>query len=240
MRKVTNMHNWIAELPEDVAGEVLSHCSSRKLVDGQCLFYPGDAADACYRLVKGQLKVCNISHSGHELVHTSLAPGDCIGEWSLLADEPRMNQTYASGDSEVLVLPKARFDDLYDKHPEIARALNRVMARRLRLFFMLAEDAALLPLRQRLARIIVRMGLSVGEVDAQGRTVIGDISHDELARMVGSTRQSVSRELKKLKEDGSIVISYGKLIIPDIDGLGQQYDQLIGVEPVVADYGAEG
>ena len=55
--------------------------------------------------------------------------------------------------------------------------------------------------------------------------------------MVGSTRQSVGRELKKLKEDGDIEISYGKLIIRDIAALSEKYDNLIAVEPVVAGYG---
>ena len=101
---------------------------------------------------------------------------------------------------------------------------------------MLAEDASLLPLRQRLARAIVRMGHSVGQVRADGSATIDDISHDELGKMVGAARQSVGRELKKLEREGAIQIEYGKLIIHDIAGFGAQYDKLLGIEPAVPDY----
>jgi CRP-like cAMP-binding protein len=237
MQKVENMHDWISELPDTVAAEVLQHCSRRTLLDRESLFHPGDRADACYRLMSGRLIVCNFNSAGQELLHAHLMPGDCIGEWSLIAEQPRMNHTYANGDSEVLVLHKDRFDELYMRYPDMVRALNKVMARRLRLTFMMVEDAALLPLCQRLARTIVRLAHSVGKEEIDGRTVIEAMSQDELSRMVGSTRQSVGRELKKLKEDGDVEISYGKLIIRDIAALSEKYDKLIAVEPVVAGYG---
>jgi CRP-like cAMP-binding protein len=110
------------------------------------------------------------------------------------------------------------------------------MSRRLRFLFMLAEDASLLPLRQRLARAIVRMGHSVGKIAEDGRATIEGISHDELGKMVGATRQSVGRELKKLEQEGSIEIQYGKLIIGDIAAFGEHYDRLLSAEPVVPDY----
>ena len=180
--------------------------------------------------------MCNSNYAGQELVHTYLMAGDCVGDWGLLIQQPRMNNAVACGDTEVNILRKTHFNELYDKYTEIPRALNRVMARRLRLMFMLTEDASLLPLRQRLARVVIRMGHSLGHADSDGQTTIENISHDELAKMVGATRPSVGRELKKLEQEGSIDIRYGKLVIKDIAAFGEQYDRLLSVEPVVADY----
>ena len=101
---------------------------------------------------------------------------------------------------------------------------------------MLADDASLLPLRQRLARTIVRMGHSLGRVNEDGSTILEGISHDELGKMVGAARQSVGRELKALEREGAIKIEYGKLIIYDIAAFGGAYDRLLGVEPVTPDY----
>lgn len=236
MHKVMNMHNWISELPETVAGEVKQRCVSRTLSDGECLYHLGDKADACFQVTKGRLKICTFNHAGQEMVHAYLMEGDCVGDWGLIIDEPRMNFAFACGETEVNVLKKAQFDELYQLYPEVSKALNRVMAHRLRYTFMLAEDASLLPLRQRLARAIVRMGHSVGEVDDKGCATIEAISHDELSKLVGSTRQSVGRELKKLEQEGAIEIKYGKLIIKDITEFGEQYDRLLAVEPIVAEY----
>ena len=236
MRKILNLHNWIAELPEEIGREVLRCCTTRKLSDEECLFRLGDPPDACFQVAKGKLKVCNFNHAGQELLHSYLMEGDCVGDWGIIINEPRMNFAFACGDVEVNVLKRSQFQDLYDRYPELPRALNRVMSRRLRLLFMLAEDASLLPLRQRLARTLVRMGHSMGTIAEDGRATLEDISHDELGKMVGSTRQSVGRELKKLEQEGSIEIQYGKLIITDIAAFGEQYDRLLSAEPVVPNY----
>jgi CRP/FNR family cyclic AMP-dependent transcriptional regulator len=236
VQKVQNLHNWISELPEEIQGEVGRHFVSRKLVDGEYLYHQGDPPDACFQVANGRCKVCNYNYDGQEILHTYIMAGDCVGDWGLLIDQPRMNSTISVGSSEVNVLRKTHFNNLYDRFPEIARALNRVMARRLRLTFMLTEDASLLPLRPRLARVIIRMGYSLGYLDQEGCTVIEGISQDELSKMVGATRPSVGRELKKLEREGSIGIRYGKLIIKDLAFFSEQYHRLTAVEPVVPDY----
>ncbi len=238
MHKVQNMHNWISELPEHIRQQVIQQCVSRTLSNGDCLYRLGDPPDACFQVTKGRLKICTFNHAGQEMVHSYLVKGDCVGDWALIINEPRMNFAYACRDTEVNVLKKPQFDALYEKYQEIPKALNLVMSRRLRFLFMLAEDASLLPLRQRLARAILRMGHSVGKIDEEGRATIEGISHDELGKMVGAIRQSVGRELKKLEQEGSIEISYGKLIIRDIAAFGEQYDWLLATEPVAPEYGS--
>jgi len=236
MQNIANMHDWISDLPDNVAGDVLSRCTTQSLLDGESLWHPGDPANKCYRVKSGRLKVCNVSASGQEFVHTYILEGDCVGEWGLMLKEKRLNHTVATGATEVLALRKEDFYLLYDKYPEIPKALNLVFARRMRHFVMLAEDASLLPLQQRLARTILRIGHSSGFTDDNGRIVIENISHDELGRLVGATRQSVSRELKKLQDKGEIEINYGGLIISDVSALGEKYERLISVEPVAPGY----
>jgi CRP/FNR family cyclic AMP-dependent transcriptional regulator len=236
VHKISNLHNWVSELPDAIAAEVRRQFVTRKLIDGEYLYHQGDPPDACYQVAQGRLKVCNYNYAGQELVHTHLIAGDCVGDWGLIIAQPRMNNAVACGDTEINVLRKNPFNALYDKHADIPRALNRVMAQRLRLAFMLSEDASLLPLHQRLARVIIRMAHSLGHVGPDGSITLENISHEELAKMVGAARPSVGRELKKLEQEGFIDIQYGKLVIRDIAAFGEQYDRLLSVEPVVADY----
>lgn len=236
MHKILNMHDWVSELPEALAQEVIQRYVIRTLSDGECLYRQGESSDSCFRVISGKLKICNFNHDGLEFLHTYLIEGDCIGDPGLIINEPRMNCAFACGQTKIGVLRQADFNDLYKSQPEISMAINRVMSRRLRFMFMLAEDASLLPLSQRLARAIVRIGHSLGQVNADGSATIEGISHDELGKIVCAARQSVGRELKKLEQDGAIEIQYGKLIINDIAAFGAQYDRLLGVEPVVPDY----
>lgn len=240
MHKVLNMHNWISELPEDIRLEVSRQCVEKILTDGECLYRQGEEPDACFQVASGRLKICNFTHHGQELLYTYLVEGDCVGDLALIIDERRVNCAFACGDTRVNALSKVKFLDLYEAFAEIPKALNRVMSRRLCFSFMLAEDASLLPLRQRLARTVVRMGHSVGQVHEDGSATVEDISQDELGKMVGATRQSVGRELKKLEREGAIKIQYGKLIITDIASFGAQYDRLLGPEQVVPDYSERG
>ncbi|MEP5765120.1 MAG: Crp/Fnr family transcriptional regulator [Halieaceae bacterium] len=236
MQKVQNLHDWVSELSDAVRDEVISSFVDRNLIAGEFLYRQGDPAESCFQVTEGRIKVCNTNFAGQELVHTYLLKGDCVGDWSLLIDEPRMNYAVACGVSAVSVLRKSDFMHLYMKHAEIPRAISRVMARRLRLIFMLTEDASLLPLRERLARAVIRTAHALGEKGEDGSVTIENISHDELAKMVGATRPSVGRELKKLEREGAIRIQYGKLIISNFAAFGAQYDHLLSVEPVTPDY----
>lgn len=240
MHKVLNMHNWVSELPEEIQREVIQRCATRKLTEGEYLYRLGDIASDCFQMIEGKLKICTFDQAGQEMIQFYLMEGDCVGEWPLLIDEVRMNFVYACCDTEVYVLKKSDFYELYEQYPEIPKALNRVMARRLRYTFMLAEDASLLPLRQRLARVILRMGHSIGEIDEEGRAMIDNISQDELGKLVCAPRQSVGRELKKFVEEGAIEVKYRKLIITNFAEFGKQYDNVLALEPVVAEYKGAG
>ena len=236
VQKVLNLHNWICELPQAVADDIAGRFVTRKLSDGEFLYHQGDPPDACFQVGKGRLKICNYNHEGQEILHAHLVGGDCVGDWALILDQPRMNNAISCGESEVNSLRKHHFNELYERYPDISRALNRVMARRLRFIFMLSEDASLLPLRQRLARAIIRIGHSLGRTESNGVTVIENLSQEELAKVVGSTRPSVGRELKKLEQEGHIQTRYGKLLITNLSSFSDAYDRLLSVEPVAPDY----
>ena len=100
---------------------------------------------------------------------------------------------------------------------------------------MLAEDAGLLPLRQRLARAIIRIAYGLGHKISNEQIVIDNVSQEELAAMVSSARPSVGRELKVLVEEGSIETQYGKITINNFTAFVKRYDNLLSVEPIVKD-----
>lgn len=235
MHKVLNLHNWMIGLPEDIQAKVQFHFVTHKYSKGEFVFRTGDQPDFCLQVLSGRLKVCNYSVTGQEMVHTHLVKGDCVGDWSLILDEPRMNAVISCGNTEVNLLSKLHFERLYNTHPEIPKAINVAMAQRLRLMFMLAEDAGLLPLRQRLARAIIRIAYGLGHKISNEQIVIDNVSQEELAAMVSSARPSVGRELKVLVEEGSIETQYGKITINNFTDFVKRYDNLLSVEPIVKD-----
>ena len=234
MRRIAGFHSWLRDLPEQVRNAVLGRMRPREYGSGAAVWHLGDAASECDRIESGRVRFSNVSYTGKEVQIVEFHAGDCLGEMSLIDGLPRFNNAYASEPTRLTVLSKQDFDELYARHPEISRQLNVFFCRRLRIAYASAEDASALTLRDRVTRLIARLGSSAERVSAE--TILSKLSHESLARMLGASRQSVNRELKELEREGLIRISYGRIAIPDLTRLVRHCDQLIGAESIVPDY----
>lgn len=236
MRKVLSLHNWINSLPPDIQAEILQQMRPRDYADGAAVYGLGEEGHELYLIESGRVSICNYSEAGREVLLAELRAGDCFGEMSLIDGLPRANNAYCVGVCKLLVLHEPDFQQLYTEHPPIASQLNRFLSRRLRMSYIMAQDASVLTLKDRLSRLLSRLGYSTGVTDEQGATVIAGASHEHLARMLGATRQSVSRELKVMEKAGLLHCSYGRILIPDIVALVSNCDNLIGGEAIVPGY----
>jgi CRP/FNR family transcriptional regulator, cyclic AMP receptor protein len=232
---IPNFHNFIDALPEDIRNEVGSMTISRKIAIDEPVYRQGDRSNELYQLLEGAVRVCNYTAEGKEVVTGHFRPGDCFGEMGLIDDLPRMNHAIANEPSRVRVLGKPHFKQLYEKHPEISHELNVMFCHRIRLLYALSEDANTLSLIQRLARLLHRMVYSHGVTEADGSLYVRS-SHEELGRMLGASRQSVSKELKVLETEGSVENCYGKIYVCNLESLRMKYENLLGQEQLTPSY----
>jgi len=237
MRVIPNLHNFIHRLPEAIRNELQAQSVVRQVSKDQPVYHQGDASTELYQLLDGAIRLCNYTPDGREVIMGEFRSGDVFGEMGLVDGLPRHSYAVASRDSRVRVIPKARFDELRAKHPEINHELAIMLSFRIRLLFEMTEDASVLNLRQRLARIIHRLAHSHGATGS-GKVRQIDISQEELARMLGVSRQSVSKELQALQQQGYIAIRYGKLQVLDLSALGEHFEAQLGFEQVAPEYPA--
>ena len=235
MRTIRNLHDFIGLLPELVQAEVSRLSTERTVGKDEVVYSQDDAPLELYRLKEGAVKLCHYRLDGRETVVGEFRPGDCFGEMGLIDGLPRGSHAVATRESRLSVLSKNNFEALYAKYPEISHQLNLMLCRRLRLALTLSEDAIGLKIHERLARVIHRLAYSHGYCDEQKGTYI-DVSHEELSKMLGASRQSVSTQLKLLEGEGSIELRYGKIFIRDLDALGDKYEKAVGMEQVSALY----
>lgn len=240
MKKVTGVHSWIDLLSDSLREAVLARMRPRRYADGAAIYLVKDPSNELYLIRSGRVRIGTESYVGAELIIAVFHPGDCFGETGMIDGMPRFNSTYATGATELLVLRKQDFDELTAEYPEIWHALSLNLCYRIRVAYGLAEDAAVLTLQQRLARLLARLAYTSGQKDEAGRTAVQDVSHEELARMLGATRQGVSRALKELEDDGDIQLSYRRILVRDLESFTAAYDSLVGGEGVVPDYGEPG
>lgn len=234
MKAIHNLHNFIEPLSKDVLTK-LDQCSFERSINSkEAVYRQGDDSIEVYQLQTGGIKLCNYSHDGKEVVMSVLKPGDCFGEMGVIDKLPRLSHAIAIETSTLRVLSEKDFNRLYNAYPEISRQINLMLCLRMRALYSLTEDANALNLHQRLARTIHRLSYSHGKED--GDLIYIDICQEELAQLLCTSRQSISKELKNLKREGSVEVRYGKIYLSDIESLSRKYENLMGQEQLTPIY----
>ena len=238
MKVIPHMHAFVSELSAEAQAAFMALSIVRHLGKGEAVYRQGDQPEEIYRIVEGGVKLCNYSLDGKEVTAGELRPNDCFGEMGVLDELPRVSCAVATRDSVIRVLSRERFEELVDRYPEVMRKLAVMMCRRVRFLYALNEEAVELTLHQRVARTVLRMAYSCGPDHARREVYIA-ISQEELGQMLGASRQSVNKELKRLQAEHTIDLRYGRIYIRDFSGLKERYEYLLGTEQITPGYEAE-
>lgn len=206
---------WFGALPLAERRAMLAASELQRLRPGEMLFRQGDAvapgSGAFYGLVSGSIKASSLREDGKEAILVVLEAGNWFGEISLIDNRPRTHDATAVVASEVLALPRAAFDALM-RRPAFARALCFMLASRMRALYGMVEDATLRSTRARVARRLLLLARGDATQAREPRPAV-PVSQEQLAMMLGLTRQTLGKELKGLVQAGAIALGYGRIEI---------------------------
>lgn len=191
----------------------------RRYKRGEVLVEQGNRSDALYLLLTGRARVVATDSRGRQVILATLGPGDYLGEMSIIDGNPHSASVSAEVQTDVLVLGRAEFTRCLAENSSMGLARMRGLVKRLRHANRRIESLALLDVYGRVARAL----LELAEPDAQGRLVIRDkISRQDLAKVVGASREMVSRVMKDLDERGFIEVQpSGATVLKErLDALG--------------------
>jgi CRP-like cAMP-binding protein len=205
---------WFAGLDDEFQRALLLAARERSLVDGERLFSRGDAPDGLFAVVDGALRVTAVTEAGREVVLTRAEPPAWLGEIAVFDRQPRTHDCIADGDAVVLHVPLAALDAILSATPARWRDLGVLVAGKLRLAFVVMEDAAALPVAVRLARRLVMLSGGLGDTLDHTRRVV-TVSQEQLASMLGASRQTVNAALKDLEARGLLKLAYGQVELVD-------------------------
>jgi CRP/FNR family cyclic AMP-dependent transcriptional regulator len=215
---------WFGALPLAERRNVLKASERLRIAPGEMLFRQGDAVPpgtgAFYGLISGAIKASSLREDGKEAILAVLEAGNWFGEISLIDGQPRTHDATALGPAEVLVLPRAAFDELMLR-PAFAQAVCRMLAARVRSLYGMVEDATLRSTRARVARRLLLLARGDATQASEARPVI-PVSQEALAMMLGITRQTLSKELKALVQAKAVVLGYGRIEIASVAALERQ------------------
>ena len=171
----------------------------------------GDETDALYIILSGQVKVLIPDDEGHEVILSMMGPHDFFGEMGLLDDQPRSASVEALEPCEMLQVSKAGFTACLKDNFDLAMQIIRNLVKRLRDADRKIESLALIDVYGRVARLLFDLAV---EVDGQW-LVQRAPPKQEIARMIGASREMVSRVVKDLHEKGLIRAEKRKIILLD-------------------------
>lgn len=182
------------------------------------LFRRGEPCRGLFVVVQGLVQVYRASGDGREQTLHSQGPGDPLGEVPLFDGGPYPASARAVAESRVLFLPLDEFQWLYRHHPDIADTTIRELGRRLRRMVGLVEKISLRDVPARVALTLLEQAERSGELH-DGISFELRLTHEQLAAELATTRESVSRAMSRLQQDGIIVRTGRRLTIPDLANL---------------------
>ena len=192
---------------------LLNYVQHRSFTRHVYVMHAGEETDSIYIVLSGKVKVVITDDQGREVILGFMGPQEFFGEMGILDDQPRSASVYTLEPCEMLRVSKGAFMNCLKEHSEVAMLVIRNLVKRLRAADRKIESLALVDVSGRVARLLIDMAQ---EID--GKLVVVRVpAKQEIARMIGASREMVSRVVKELELRGLIRIERRSLVIVDRD-----------------------
>lgn len=205
-----------ARMSEEQLARVAKVCVERTIDKGSTIFFENDPGDALYLIADGHIRIYRVAEDGREKTLTLLSGGEYFGEMSLFDMQPRSAIAEAVEKSRVFVMHRDEFDRLLDAEPSIARAVIQGLCFRLRAVNEQLMDAVFLDVRGRLVSRLLDLAQRQGVDHPSGRMIDMKLTHQELAHLVGTARESVSRILAEFQDLDLIAYDRRRIVLTDL------------------------
>ena len=209
-------------LDPEAAAALRAASSQVRLAKGQILFHEGDQGDRLYVVEEGKVKLGTTSSDGRETLLAVVGPGEMIGELSLFDPGPRTATATALTDTVVRGLGHTALRPWLAGRPEVAEPLLRALARRLRRTNEAMSDLVFSDVPGRVAKALIDLGERFGEPSPAGLQVTHDMTQEELAQLVGASRETVNKALADFAHRGWIKLESRSVTIYDNDRLARR------------------
>jgi CRP/FNR family cyclic AMP-dependent transcriptional regulator len=205
---------------DDDAAEALSGAMVEShVLRGDVLFHEGDEGDRLYVVTEGKVKLGRTSADGRENLLAILGPGQMLGELSLFDPGPRSATVTAITDCTMQSLSHEELGHWLDGRPEVARALLLQLAVRLRKANDVVADLVFSDVPGRVAKALLDLSVRFGRLADDGVHVHHDLTQEELAQLVGASRETVNKALADFASRGWLRLEARSVVLMDVERL---------------------
>ena len=221
-REAINTGRWFSSLSPSLRHDILRCAYVKRYPDGDLIAARGEPAEQWIACGKNAVRVSSTTLTGKQITLTYVEPGIWFGDVAIFDGDRRTHDAYAHGATTILCVARADFHKILAQHPELYDALLKLQARRIRLLFGQVEDLNTLPLRARLAKQLGHLVRSYGVPSLSSNDewrITLQLAQEELAQLLGASRQRVNQELKTMEREGVIRVEPTGLVVCDRDAL---------------------
>ncbi|PXW94741.1 Crp/Fnr family transcriptional regulator [Sphaerotilus hippei] len=204
---------WFALLPAALREEILACAVVRRHADGLQIASRGQPATDWIGVAAGALRLSSVSMAGKQIALTYAEPGSWFGDIALIDGLPRTHDATTHGATTLLVVRRPDFEALRARHPGFGDALLQLNCRRMRQLLTSLEDLHTKPLAARLAKQVLHLSRRYGSADRGGIRIGLQLAQEDLAQLVGASRQRVNQELKGFERHGALRIEPARLVV---------------------------
>ena len=199
--------------------ELRGMMSQTTLRRGEVLFNEGDSGDRLYILLTGKVKLGHTSVDGRENLLAVLGPGEIVGELTLFDPGLRSATATAVATTELLALEHNQLMGFIDSHPTLAKDMLRALAVRLRLTNIALADLVFSDVPGRVAKALLDLAERFGAPTEDGIHVPHDLTQEELAQLVGASRETINKSLAEFSSRGWIRLEGRAVTLIDVERL---------------------
>ena len=201
-----------SSITQEQAQAIADSVTKRRFRRGEVMVEQGRMSHALFILLNGRARVLAANSRGREVILEVLEAGDYVGEMSLIDNEPAPASVRAETSTDTLMLSRADFVRCLPDSSSLSFAIMRGLVRRLRAADRQIESLALLDVYGRVARTLIQMA----DVEPDRRIIRHKVSRQDMAKVVGASREMVSRVMKELEGRGAIrTLPDGSVVLHD-------------------------
>jgi CRP-like cAMP-binding protein len=209
-------------LDEAAAISLRASMDTVKIAKGSILFKEGDDGEHLYVIIDGKLKLGTSSGDGRENLLSILGPGEMFGELSLFDPGPRTSTATAVTDAKLLSLSHEKVIPWLKQNPEVSLQLLTRLSQRLRRTNEAVGDLVFSDVPGRVAKALIDLGDRFGKTSPEGLLVNHDLTQEELAQLVGASRETVNKALADFAGRGWLKLDGRSVLITDVERLGKR------------------
>ncbi|MCE1247909.1 MAG: Crp/Fnr family transcriptional regulator [Firmicutes bacterium] len=210
---------FFRQMGENDAKLLFGKGSEKNFAKGASIIMEGEKSLWFYIVLSGKVKIYKTSEDGREHIFHFARKGDYFGETSMMDGLPSPYSAMAVTSSTVLAVKDTDLKDLMNTSPEICRLFFRNVSGKMRKMLEMIEDLSFKNVPDRLAKILVDMADHEGVKSGKNMILERNLTLYELASMVGTVREVITRSLQKLEKEGYITIARQQIEILDLEGL---------------------